>query len=182
MTLTVIVLAAAGAAFAYAQGSPTEAAVAPGEPKRRSPRPPARPCVAADLGKWAWTGMPSPQDPPHSVVVLMGPHRDSRCTLAGSARIRGTDRAGRRVTLTSRPAPRPSGGPEQYPATLDPGEPGRLVFTPVAGCRPEVTIDRIGIEVDGFEIPMVGTERIPECAITIGEWHVIPPFLHGRPG
>ena len=175
VALTVVVLGAAGAALAYARESPTQAA-----PTLRSPRPETVPCVPADLARSAWTGVRSPQDPPNAVVVLLSNNHMGRCTLAGSARVRGTDRAGHRVTLASRPAARPAGGPEQYPATIDPGEPGRLVFTPVADCRAGAMIERIGIEVGGVEFPMAGTERIPDCAIEVGEWHVIPPVLHKR--
>lgn len=174
VAVSLVVLGVAGAAFAYAEETPTEVA----GPVPRSPRPAVTPCAPADLARSAWTGVRSPQDPPNAVVVLLSNNHPGRCTLAGSARIRGTDRAGHRVTLVSRPASRPAGGPAQYPATIDPGEPGRLVFTPVRGCRADVLIERVAVEVGGVEFPMAGTERVPECVIEIGEWHVIPPALH----
>jgi hypothetical protein len=176
--LVVALVAAGGLIFGRALGSDAAPAATTAE-GRRSPRPDARPCAAADLGGAAWTGVRQPADAANAVVVLLGNEQDVRCTLTGSAQLVATDPWGKRTTLTSyRAVPRPA-GIAQYPATIDPGEPARLVLTPDPICADPVRYGQPAIVVGGREITLVGTSALSVCAVSAGEWHVIPPLING---
>ena len=66
----------------------------------------------------------------------------------------------------------------QFPATIDPGEPARLVITPRPGCAHPAKYTKPVIVVAGREVPVAGTATVTACAVTIGDWHVIPPVLN----
>ncbi len=110
-------------------------------------------------------------------MVLLANNRDSRCTLAGSAGLVATDPAGRRVTVRSTPALRPVDAVGQYPATIDPGEPARLVPAPEHDCPAPVRHTAPAILVAGHEVRVEGTAELVACAVSAGEWHVVPPVL-----
>ncbi|GIE98820.1 hypothetical protein [Paractinoplanes rishiriensis] len=153
---------------------------------RRSVRPDARDCAAADLGK-AW----SESNGPGHTVVLLPTRIDSRCTLRGSAGIVATDiRTGERgpVSTTQSWVDGASTGAAGYdgvsqvPATIDPGEPARLDVVTTADCAgPPADTHRyrdVAVVVQGREIPVPAVLLSTACPVQVGIWRVLPPLLN----
>ena len=178
VALLMIGVAVLASVDALAADRGTPAAGTHGAGERRSPRPDAPACRPDGLRGPAWTGVRARGDAPDAVVVLLANERDTRCTLTGSAGLVATDPAGRRTAVPTSPAPRPADPVGQYPATIDPGEPARLVFTLRGGCGTPVRYTAPAIVVAGREVPVEGTAALTTCGLSAGEWHVVPPVLN----
>ncbi|WP_238012483.1 hypothetical protein KZZ52_58815 [Dactylosporangium sp. AC04546] len=134
---------------------------------RRDPRPDARPCTDADLDHPTWQERSGVTQ-----TVLLANQSFSRCTITGSSAIVATDIAtGQSVTLTgSLPL---AHGYEQAPATLDPGEPGRINVQAESCATPRYQNPRI--IAGGREVPV---DLGPGCGYAASPWYVQAPIIN----
>ncbi|HZO66891.1 MAG TPA: hypothetical protein VFB74_17980 [Kribbellaceae bacterium] len=142
---------------------------------RRDPRPDARDCTAADLGRRAWVE-------PGAGIQLVN-ISDSRCTLRGSPGVVATEPAtGRRTTLDVHTVSAGIPAGAQFPATIDPGEAATTDFGHPAGCASPAGIVRYrdpALVVLGREVPVSGQEELHVCpTLIVFPWSVMAPLLH----
>lgn len=160
---------------------------------RREPRPDARECTPADLGvtpgarspvAWVEPGGEGDEGDGHQrLTVLLANSRDSRCTLRGSVELVATDAStGRRGALATWSEPPKADGVNQYPATIDPGEPARVDLVTSARCAGAAPSPRryrdVALVTLGQEIAISGLDLPIGCPLGVGSWYVLPPLLN----
>lgn len=158
---------------------------------RREPRPDARPCTLADLGvepnsrqPLAWVEKGESDDDYQRLNVLLPNKKDSRCTLRGSVDLVATDVAtGRRGPVATWLDPPKANAVNQYPATIDPGEPARvdlvLSTTPCGYGTPNPRHYRdVAVVTLGHEFAVSEFELTTECPVGLGSWYALPPLLN----
>jgi len=146
---------------------------------RRSRRDDRRPCAVTDLNR-PWVEEDETDDGRPAQVVLLPNGADSRCTLAGSARLVATNVAtGMRVELPAGPVASVDSDVRQFPATVDPGEPARLDIVASGECAGAAGHYRDArLVVLGREFPLDRLRLGADCPVGIGSWYVQPPLLN----